>query len=98
MQDALGNYLWQPGFGTTPSTLFGFPVAEFNDMPVAAANSYSLAFANWREAYQIVDRIGIRVLRDPYTAKPFVLFYTTKRTGGAVLDFEAIKLLKLATS
>jgi HK97 family phage major capsid protein len=67
-------------------------------MPVLAANSLSVAFANWKEAYQIVDRIGIRVLRDPFSSKPFILFYTTKRVGGATLNFEAIKLLKFAAS
>ena len=99
LQDALGNYIWQPGFAGQPATLFGYPIAEFNDMPtLGATNKYAVAFANWREAYQIVDRIGIRVLRDPFTAKPFVLFYTTKRVGGATLNFEAIKLVKMATS
>jgi HK97 family phage major capsid protein len=98
LRDNFGNYLWQPGFNGQPATLFGYPIAEFNDMPAIGANSLSIAFANWREAYQIVDRIGIRVLRDPYTAKPFVLFYTTKRTGGATLNFEAIKLLKFSAS
>lgn len=99
LQDAFGNYIWQPGFGGQPATLAGYPIAEFNDMPtLGATNKFGIAFANWKEAYQIVDRIGIRVLRDPYTAKPFVLFYTTKRTGGAVLNYEAIKLLKFATT
>lgn len=98
LRDLFGNYLWQPGFNGQPATLFGYPIAEFNDMPILAANSLSIAFANWREAYQIVDRIGIRVLRDPYTSKPFIKFYTTKRTGGATLNFEAIKLMKFAAS
>lgn len=99
LRDNLGNYLWQPGLGGTPSTLLGYPIAEFNDMPqLGAANKFCIAFANWREAYQIVDRIGIRVLRDPYTSKPFVLFYTTKRVGGDLLNCEAIKLLKFATT
>ncbi len=99
LRDNLGNYLWQPGLGGTPSTLLGYPLAEFNDMPqLGADNKFCIAFANWREAYQIVDRIGIRVLRDPYTAKPFILFYTTKRVGGDVLNCEAIKLLKFAAS
>jgi HK97 family phage major capsid protein len=98
LQDAYGQYVWQPGFAGQPSTLFGYPIAEFNDMPVLGANSLSIAFANWREAYQIVDRIGIRVLRDPYTSKPFVLFYTTKRVGGAILNYEAIKLVKFGTT
>jgi HK97 family phage major capsid protein len=60
----------------------------------SAANSLSLSFGDFREAYQIVDRQGIRVLRDPYTAKPYIKFYTTKRTGGGVINFEAIKHLK----
>jgi HK97 family phage major capsid protein len=95
LQDLYGNYIWQPAVAVgQPSTLLGYPVAEFNDMPLIAANSFSIAFANWAESYQIVDRVGIRVLRDPYTAKPYVLFYSTKRVGGDVLNFEAIKLLK----
>lgn len=99
LRDNLGNYLWQPGLGGVPSSLMGYPIAEFNDMPqLGAANKFCMAFANWREAYQIVDRIGIRVLRDPYTSKPFVLFYTTKRVGGDLLNCEAIKLLKFAVS
>jgi HK97 family phage major capsid protein len=98
LRDNYGRYMWEPGLGGQPSTLFGYAIAEFNDMPVIAANSLSIAFANWREAYQIVDRIGIRILRDPYTAKPFILFYTTKRTGGATLNHEAIKLIKFAAS
>ena len=68
------------------------------DMPALAANSLSLSFGDFRTAYQIVDRIGIRVLRDPFTSKPFVKFYTTKRVGGGVVNFEAIKFLKFGTS
>jgi HK97 family phage major capsid protein len=98
LRDNFGNYLWQPGFAGQPATLFGYPIAEFNDMPVIAADSLSIAFGNFREAYQIVDRIGIRVLRDPFTSKPFVLFYTTKRTGGDTLNYEAIKFVKFGTS
>lgn len=94
LRDNLGNYLWQPGLGGVPSTLLGYPIAEFNDMPqLGATNKLAVAFANWREAYQIVDRQGVRVLRDPFTAKPFVLFYSVKRTGGDLVNFEAIKLL-----
>lgn len=100
LQDAFGQYIWQPGLGLgQPSTILGFPVAEFNDMPIiGATNKYAIAFANWKEAYQIVDRIGIRVLRDPFSAKPFILFYTTKRVGGQTLNHEAIKLIKFATT
>jgi HK97 family phage major capsid protein len=93
-----GDYLWQPGLAAgQPSTLLGFPVLEFEDMPDLGANSLSIAFANMAEAYQIVDRQGIRVLRDPYTSKPFVGFYSVKRVGGDVINFEAIKLIKFGS-
>jgi len=71
---------------------------ESEDMPAIAANSLSLAFGNFKEAYTIVDRQGIRVLRDPFTAKPYIVFYATKRVGGGVLNFEAIKFLKFAAA
>jgi HK97 family phage major capsid protein len=64
-------------------------------MPAIEANSFPIAFADWQRAYLIVDRIGVRVLRDPYSAKPYVLFYSTKRVGGGVQDFAALKLLKI---
>ena len=97
MKDADGQYLWQPAAqpGGT-STLLGFPVVESEDMPDVAANAMAIAFGDFQRGYLIVDRIGISVLRDPYSAKPYVLFYTTKRVGGGVQDFEAIKLLKFA--
>jgi HK97 family phage major capsid protein len=95
MKDGDGNYLWQPAAKAgDASTLMGFPVAESEDMPDMAADSYSVAFGDFRRGYLIVDRVGIRVLRDPYSSKPYVLFYTTKRVGGGVQDFDAIKLLK----
>jgi HK97 family phage major capsid protein len=99
LKDADGNYLWQPAAvaGGTAS-LMNFPVAESEDMPDIAANSYSIAFGDFRRGYLVVDRVGIRVLRDPYSAKPWVLFYTTKRVGGGVQDFDAIKLLKFGTA
>lgn len=88
-------YIWQPGLQAgQPSQLLGFPVTMAEDMPALAANSLSLAFGNFGLGYQIVDRLGVRVLRDPYTDKPYVVFYTTKRVGGAVVNFEAIKLVK----
>lgn len=95
LKDGDGTYLWQPSVepGQSP-TLMGFPVAEAEDMPDIGANSSSIAFGDFRRGYLIVDRVGIRVLRDPYSAKPYVLFYTTKRVGGGVQDFDAIKLLK----
>jgi HK97 family phage major capsid protein len=100
LKDADGNYLWQMGNIQVgqPATLLGFGISEMEDMPDIAADSYSMAFANFREGYQIVDRQGVRLLRDPFTAKPFVKFYITKRVGGDVTNFDAIKLLKFGTS
>ncbi len=97
MKDADGNYLWQPSLQPgSNATLMGFPLVESEDMPDIGAGSMSVAFGDFERGYLIVDRIGISVLRDPYSAKPYVLFYTTKRVGGGVQDFEAIKLLKFA--
>ncbi|HEY0282980.1 MAG TPA: phage major capsid protein [Rhizomicrobium sp.] len=98
-KDSQHNYIWQPGAsaGQQP-TLLGYPVAEAEDMPDIASGSYSIAFGDFARGYLIVDRVGVRVLRDPYSAKPYVLFYTTKRVGGGVQNFEAIKLMKFATS
>ncbi len=91
------QYLWQPGLALgAPDTLLGVPVIQAADMPAPATDSLSVAFGDFSQAYQIVDRTGIRVLRDPFTDKPFVKFYTTKRVGGDVTNFDAIKLLKLA--
>jgi len=93
-----GTYLWQPGIAAgQPSTLLSFPLIEFEDMPDVAANSLSIAFGDMNEAYQIVDRIGVRILRDPFTSKPYIKFYTTKRVGGDMLNFEALKLIKFAS-
>jgi len=76
----------------------GFPIAESEDMPDFGADTFALAFGDFNRGYLIVDRIGVRVLRDPYSSKPYVLFYTTKRVGGGVQNFEAIKLMKFAVS
>jgi HK97 family phage major capsid protein len=73
-------------------------VHDVEDMPDIAANSLSVAFGDFQRGYLIVDRAGVTVLRDPYSAKPYVLFYTTKRVGGGVQDYDAIKLLKFAVS
>lgn len=98
LKDGQGNYLWQPSYvAGQPSTLAGYPVIEMPDMPNLAANSLSVAFGNFGEGYMIIDRAGVRVLRDPYTNKPFVMFYTTKRVGGGVLNPEAIKVQRCAT-
>ena len=72
--------------------------ACITDMPDVAAGSLSIAFGDFKRGYLIVDRVGIRVLRDPFSAKPYVLFYTTKRVGGGVQDFDPIKVLKFAVS
>ena len=98
-KDADGNYLWQPASSIEgKATLMNFPIAESEDMPDIASNSYAAAFGNFKRGYLIVDRLGVRILRDPYSSKPYVLFYTTKRVGGGVQNFEAIKLLKFGTS
>jgi HK97 family phage major capsid protein len=98
-KDVNGNYLWQPPSAAgQPASLMGFSVTEAEDMPDVAANSFAIAFGDFRAGYLVVDRTGIRILRDPYSAKPYVLFYTTKRVGGGVQNFEAIKLVKFAAS
>lgn len=97
-ESASDQYIWQPGLTAgAPDTLLGIPVQQATDMPVPGTDSLSIAVGDFREAYQIVDRTGIRVLRDPFTDKPFVKFYSTKRVGGDVVNFEAIKLLKLGS-
>ncbi len=98
-KDADGNYMWRPPASAgQAATLMGFPVAEAEEMPDVAAGSLSIAFGDFRSGYLVVDRAGVRILRDPYSAKPYVLFYTTKRVGGGVQNFEAIKLVKFAVS
>ena len=98
-KDADGNYLWRPPASAgQAASLMGFAIAEAEDMPDVAADSFSIAFGDFRAGYLVVDRTGVRVLRDPYSAKPYVLFYTTKRVGGGVQNFEAIKLVKFAAS
>jgi len=98
-KDTTGHYLWQPPAQLGgKASLLTFPVVEAEDMPDIAAGSLSIAFGDFARGYLIVDRAGVSVLRDPYSAKPYVLFYTTKRVGGGVQDFEAIKLMKFAAS
>jgi HK97 family phage major capsid protein len=99
LKDADGNYLWQPP--ATPGSramLMGFPLVEAEDMPDAGTDTTPIAFGDFSRGYLVVDRTGVRVLRDPYSAKPYVLFYTTKRVGGGVQDFDAIKLMKYGTT
>ena len=96
-KDADGNYLWRPGLADgAPATLMGYRVIEVQDMPDVAADSLSVAFGNFQRGYTITDRTGVRLLRDPFSNKPFVHFYTTKRVGGGVVNSEAIKLLKFS--
>jgi len=99
LKDADGNYLWQPAATAEgKARLLGFDLVEAEDMPNMAANAFSIAFGDFRRGYLIVDRQGVSVLRDPFSNKPYVLFYTTKRVGGGIADYDAIKLLKFATS
>jgi HK97 family phage major capsid protein len=92
-----GSYLWQPALlSGAPNTLLGHPVVVADDMPAFAKGSLSVAFGNFQHAYQIVDHSGMHVLRDPYSAKPYVEFYTTRRVGGDVVNFEAVKLIKFS--
>ncbi len=99
LKDADGRYIWMPpAEAGGDATLLGFPVTEAEDMPDIGADAFPIAFGDFRRGYLVVDRLGVRVLRDPYSAKPYVLFYTTKRVGGGVQDFDAIKLLKFGVS
>jgi HK97 family phage major capsid protein len=90
------NLTFDKNVGMRP-TIMGQPVYFGNDMPTVQANALAVAYGDFKRAYRIVDRVGIRVLRDPYTVKPFVMFYTTKRVGGAVINYEAIKIGKVST-
>lgn len=99
MKTSDGAFLWQPGLAEgQPDRLFGYPVVEAEDMPDIAANSVSIAFGDFRAGYLIAERRATTILRDPFTNKPFVHFYATKRIGGAVSNSEAIKLMKFAAS
>ena len=101
LKDGDGRYI--VGFGDIRDgalgfSMFGFGINNAEAMPAIAADSFSIAFGNFKKAYLIVDRQGIRTLRDPYTAKPFVQFYSTARIGGDMVDFDAIKLVKFSAS
>jgi HK97 family phage major capsid protein len=90
--------IWTPGMGATPATLLGFPVYESEDMPAVAANSLSVAFGDFRKAYLITDRAETSVIVDPYSTRGSTIFYTSRRTGGALLDSNAVKVIKFATA
>jgi len=97
LKDSDGNFLWRAGLeGGQPDRLLGYPVVEAEDMPDMAAGSYSIAFGNFERAYTLVERHGVRVLRDPYSNKPYVNFYATKRVGGALVNAEALKLVEFS--
>ncbi|MES2916806.1 MAG: phage major capsid protein [Pseudomonadota bacterium] len=99
MRDADGRFLWSDGLAAgEPSRLMGYPVVVSEDMPDIAANAYAVAFGDFRSAYTIAERPDLRILRDPFSAKPNVLFYANKRVGGDITDFAAVKLLKIAVS
>ena len=94
-KDAQGNYLWQPAAtADSNASLLSFPVVESEYMPDIATDAHAIAFGDFKRGYLIVDRVGVRMLRDPYSTKPYVLFYTTKRVGGGIQDFDAIKTMK----
>lgn len=99
LKDTQGNYLWQPGLQLgQPSALLGYGIAENEQFSDVAADATPIAFGNFKRCYTILDRIGVRMLRDPYTNKPFVHFYTTKRVGSMMVDSNAVKLLKSAAA
>ncbi|NYS23970.1 phage major capsid protein [Rhodobacteraceae bacterium 2376] len=97
MKDADGRFLWSDGLAAgEPARLMGYPVLIAEDMPDIASGSYAIAFGDFGAGYTIAERPDMRVLRDPFSAKPHVLFYATKRVGGDVSDFKAIKLLRFS--
>lgn len=99
LKDSNKQPLWQRSMvAGTPPLLLGYPVYEAEQLPAIAANSLSVAFGNFQRGYWVSDRTGIRVLRDPFTSKPYVIFYTTRRTGGNLADSLAIKLIKFAAA
>lgn len=97
VKDNDGAYIYTPPNATEPGSILGKTIEVEDNMPSIAANSFSIAFADWKRAYKILDRFGTRVLRDPFSNKPYVMFYTTKRVGGGIRDYEAMKLMKFST-
>ncbi|MEM7440759.1 MAG: phage major capsid protein [Pseudomonadota bacterium] len=99
MKDADGRFLWSDGLAAgEPARLMGYPVLVAEDMPDIASDAHAIAFGDFNAGYTVAERPDLRILRDPFSAKPNVLFYATKRVGGDVSDFAAIKLLKFAAS
>ena len=98
-KDGEGNYIWRPGLEPgAPNTMLGKPVEIDDNVDSIDSNKYPIFFGNFARGYLIVDRFGTRVLRDPYTNKPYIHFYTTKRVGGGIIHYEAIKAMKVASS
>jgi HK97 family phage major capsid protein len=99
MKDGDGRFLWSDGLAAAePARLLGYPVLIAEDMPDVADDSFAIAFGDFTAGYTVAERPDLRILRDPFSAKPHVLFYATKRVGGDVSDFAAIKLLKFSVS
>ena len=97
LKNGEGDYIWRPGLEAgAPNVLFGYPVDTDDNIANIGAGTFPAFFGNFKRAYLILDRLGIRILRDPYTSKGNVLFYTTKRVGGGIVMFEAIKCLKVS--
>jgi len=97
LKDGEGRYIWKPGFqDDAQSSILGLPVRMATSMPAVAAGALSVALADWAEAYMVVDRLGITIQRDPFTQKPMIEFYTRKRVGGDVVNYQAIKLGNIA--
>ena len=99
MKDADGRFLWSDGLAAgEPARLMGYAVLICEDMPDVAAGTFPIAFGDFNAGYTIAERPDLRILRDPFSAKPHVLFFATKRVGGDISDYAAIKLLRVATS
>jgi len=98
LKDGMGNYLWKPGFADDKAaTILGLSVRMSTTMPLmGVASRLPVALADWQEAYMVVDRLGITIQRDPYSSKPMVEFYTRKRVGADVINFQSLKLGKMA--
>lgn len=98
LKDGQGNYIWRPGQTSgAPASLLGLPVEIEEGMPAVAASAFPIALADWQSAYVVLGRNGNRMLRDPFTAKPHVLYYDYRRVGGGLANSEAIKFLKVST-
>lgn len=96
LKDGQNNYLWQPTYvAGQPSTLLGYPLVEVPDMPNVATGAKSILFGDFQRCYEIYDRVGVRVLRDPFTNKPYVMFYTTKRVGGVMVNPQCMRAINV---